>query len=63
MVRSTLLVMCTVLAGTVTSSGRTWHVKPDSTGDAPNIQDALDSAAYYSSCLPSEQFGHVGVIL
>ncbi|MBN1826574.1 MAG: right-handed parallel beta-helix repeat-containing protein [Candidatus Eisenbacteria bacterium] len=33
-----------VLFAAVTASGRTWYVLPDSTGDAPDIQAAIDSS-------------------
>jgi hypothetical protein len=45
MVRALLLVLFMVSLGAVRSWGHTWYVKPDSTGDAPTIQDAVDSAA------------------
>ena len=52
MARLFLLALCVIISVPVPSSCRTWYVKPDSTGDAPTIQDAVDLSAYYSSLDP-----------
>jgi hypothetical protein len=45
MARLLLLVCWLGLLTPVTGSARTWHVRPDGTGDAPTIQAGVDSAA------------------
>ena len=47
------IVMCALMILPVVASGRTWYVKPDSTGDAPTIQAAIDSAAASDTVLVS----------
>ena len=41
----TVLVLFAILILPYTALARTWYVKPDSTGDVPTIQVAVDSAA------------------
>lgn len=49
MVRFALLLCLGSILMTAPASARIWHVKPDSTGDAPTIQAAIDS------CIPGDQ--------
>jgi hypothetical protein len=44
MTRTVLITLVAVLLGTGAALARTWHVMPDSTGDAPTIKAAMDSA-------------------
>jgi parallel beta-helix repeat protein len=39
-----IFLVIALLLGAIPSYSRTWHVNPDSTGDAPSIQAAIDSS-------------------
>jgi hypothetical protein len=49
--RYLLLVVIALVLLSSTASSRTWHVKADSTGDAPTIQAGLDSAASFDTVM------------